>query len=232
MSRRRGTGPVDPFEEGQHIHAGVLFAAFGDDLAGGNVQRREQIGGAMPLVVMVPARPGRRGRLGWVRSNAWHWVFSSKLNTTARCGGFRYRPTTSTSLASKSGSLEILKVSILRLEAVVPPDPGHGVLADPQPSGQRARRPMRGGAVGSLGQCHPHYLGHGAVHYAWCHHNPPSYFNDESLGSGSSTTAVAAVVDVAGLPSRSAAIAVVRRAVAPPPGWGRPGAGGMASISA
>jgi hypothetical protein len=34
----------------------------------------------------VPARPGLSGRLGWVRSSAWHWVFSSKLNTAARAG--------------------------------------------------------------------------------------------------------------------------------------------------
>jgi hypothetical protein len=59
----------------------------------------------------VPARPLFIGRDGWVRSRAWTWVFSSKLNTTARSGGFRYRPTTSMSLASKSGSLEILKPS-------------------------------------------------------------------------------------------------------------------------
>src|SRR5665811_2430411 len=61
--------------------------------------------------VIVPARPGTMGRLGWVRSIAWHWVFSSKLNTAARAGGFIYRPTTSTSFSSKCGSLETLKES-------------------------------------------------------------------------------------------------------------------------
>ena len=45
-----------------------------------------------------------------MRSIAWHCVFSSKLKTTARLGGFMYSPTTSTSLASKFGSLEILNV--------------------------------------------------------------------------------------------------------------------------
>jgi hypothetical protein len=34
----------------------------------------------------VPARPRFIGSEGWVRSSAWHWVFSSKLNTTARAG--------------------------------------------------------------------------------------------------------------------------------------------------
>jgi hypothetical protein len=49
-----------------------------------------------------------------VRSSAWHWVFSSKLNTTARSGGFMYRPTTSTSFSSNRGSLETLNVSTLQ----------------------------------------------------------------------------------------------------------------------
>src|ERR671918_756373 len=60
---------------------------------------------------MVPARPGRSGRLAWVRSRAWTWVFSSKQNTAARSGGSMYRPTMSTSLASKSGSVDSLKRS-------------------------------------------------------------------------------------------------------------------------
>src|SRR5271156_4405179 len=60
---------------------------------------------------MGPARPAFIGSDGWVRSKAWHWVFSSKLNTIARAGGFTYSPTTSTSLASKCGSLLTLNVS-------------------------------------------------------------------------------------------------------------------------
>ena len=46
-----------------------------------------------------------------MRSSAWHWVFSSKLKTTARDGGFKYRPTTSTSFDSNSGSVLSLKTS-------------------------------------------------------------------------------------------------------------------------
>src|SRR6202142_818869 len=60
---------------------------------------------------MVPPRPAFIGSDGSLRSKAWHWVFSSKLNTTARAGGFTYSPTTSTSLASKGGSLLTLNVS-------------------------------------------------------------------------------------------------------------------------
>jgi hypothetical protein len=61
---------------------------------------------------MVPALPGLSGSDGWVRSNAWTWVFSSKLNTTAFSGGFMYKPTTPTSFSSKSGSSEILNVLV------------------------------------------------------------------------------------------------------------------------
>jgi len=57
---------------------------------------------------MVPARPGTIGSDGWVRSRAWTWVFSSNANTAAASGGFKYSPTTSTTLDSKSGSADSL----------------------------------------------------------------------------------------------------------------------------
>jgi hypothetical protein len=43
----------------------------------------------------------------------WPGRVSGSLNTTARFGEFIYRPTTSTSTASKSGSSEILNVSVV-----------------------------------------------------------------------------------------------------------------------
>ncbi len=46
-----------------------------------------------------------------MRLSAWIWDFSSTHNTIAFSGGFRYRPTTSRTLASSSGSVENLKVS-------------------------------------------------------------------------------------------------------------------------
>src|SRR5680860_1119672 len=55
--------------------------------------------------------PGRSGRIGAVRSSACTWDFSSMHTTTAFSGGLRYRPTTSRTLASSSGSVENLKVS-------------------------------------------------------------------------------------------------------------------------
>jgi len=49
--------------------------------------------------------------MGAVRSSAWIWLFSSTHSTTAFSGGARYRPTTSRTLASSSGSVENLNVS-------------------------------------------------------------------------------------------------------------------------
>src|SRR5512142_2409388 len=60
---------------------------------------------------MVPARPFFIGSDGWVRSNACTWLFSSRQSTTALSGGFRYRPTTSTSFSSNRGSFDSLNVS-------------------------------------------------------------------------------------------------------------------------
>ena len=59
----------------------------------------------------MPARPFFIGSDGWVRSSAWIWLFSSMHNTTAFSGGFRYSPTTSTSLSSNRLSLDSSKVS-------------------------------------------------------------------------------------------------------------------------
>ena len=66
-----GHRAVDLLEEGQHIRGGVLLAALGDDLTGGDVQRREQVGRPVPLVVMghrpSPAPHHRQTRLGPVQ---------------------------------------------------------------------------------------------------------------------------------------------------------------------
>src|SRR5947209_9838098 len=84
-----------------------------DDPAGGHLQRGEQRGGAVATVVigLFSGIPGRIGSIGAVRSSAWIWDFSSTESTTALSGGFRYKPTTSRTLASSSGSVENLNVS-------------------------------------------------------------------------------------------------------------------------
>src|SRR5258708_12859851 len=56
--------------------------------------------------------PGVIGRIGWDRSRAWHWLFSSTQITTAFSGGCRYRPATSRTLASSCGSAENLNPSV------------------------------------------------------------------------------------------------------------------------
>src|SRR5665647_2745856 len=60
--------------------------------------------------VREAGRPGRKGRIGAVRSRAWIWDFSSTHSTTAASGGCRYNPTMSRTLASSSGSVENLNV--------------------------------------------------------------------------------------------------------------------------
>jgi hypothetical protein len=93
-----------------------------------------------------------------VRSIAWHWVFSSKLKTTARLGGFMHSPTTSTSLASNCGSLEILNVLTLhglRLWSVQT----LAMVSLPSPNRQRAGGPVRPAVVRLVLAGHPNDLG-------------------------------------------------------------------------
>src|SRR5882757_6190500 len=55
--------------------------------------------------------PGCIGRTGCDLSNAWIWDFSSTHSTIARSGGSRYRPTTSRTLSTNSGSVDSLNDS-------------------------------------------------------------------------------------------------------------------------
>ena len=103
---------VDRAQELQELNVAVAGQALADHRAGEHVQRGEQRGGAVALVVVGhrarPARLNRQGRLRAVKRldlgllvHAQHDRFS---------GGFRYRPTTSTSFSSKRLSLESLNV--------------------------------------------------------------------------------------------------------------------------
>lgn len=82
---------------------------------GRDLERREQGGRAMPLVIVcallrVPDSPSaasaRSGPAPESRTSRPH-------STTAFCGGARYRPTTSVTLPTNSGSVENLNVSDL-----------------------------------------------------------------------------------------------------------------------
>src|SRR5262249_24914230 len=86
---------VDHTQEFQEFSVAVARQAAADHDSGEHVQRGEQGGGAVALVLMgiVPARPFFIGSEGWVRSRAWTCDFSSTHNTTDWSGGFRYKPT-------------------------------------------------------------------------------------------------------------------------------------------
>ena len=91
MSSSRGVWSSMRRKNANTSRAGVGFAGLMEHLPGGDVEGGEQVHGAAAAVVMghgaCPARfDGQR------RSRAWTWVFSSKLNTTARSGGLRYNP--------------------------------------------------------------------------------------------------------------------------------------------
>lgn len=83
-----------------------------DDGAAGDVERGEQVGRAVPdIVVAAPLGvPGIIGSTGWDRSSAWMPDFSS--THSARSGGLWYRPTTSTTLSTNSGSEDSLNVPV------------------------------------------------------------------------------------------------------------------------
>ena len=82
---------VERAQELQELLVAVARQALADDAAVERVQRGEQRGGAVALVV-VGHRAGAApfiGRLGWVRSSAWIWLFSSTHSTSAFSGGLR-----------------------------------------------------------------------------------------------------------------------------------------------
>ena len=62
----------DEFEEVQELRVGVALIAGVGHLPGGDLERGEQAGGAVPDVVVgsFSGRPGRIGRIGAVRSSA------------------------------------------------------------------------------------------------------------------------------------------------------------------
>ena len=82
-------GSLDLVEELAELGGAVAAVALADDLACRDVQGGEQRGRAVALVVVAsPAGwPGRIGSMGWLRSSAWIWDFSSTHRTMAWSGG-------------------------------------------------------------------------------------------------------------------------------------------------
>ena len=67
-------GLGDQFEEGEELDVSVArVAGVGGDLAGGDLQRGEQAGGAVADVVvgLLLGNALAQRQIGWVRSNAW-----------------------------------------------------------------------------------------------------------------------------------------------------------------
>jgi hypothetical protein len=88
--------------------------------------------------------------MGWVRSSAWIWLFSSAHRTSARSGGVEIEPHHVAHLVDErriGGELEGFCAVGLKPEG--PPDARDSRLRDPAGSGHLARRPV-GGAFGRL----------------------------------------------------------------------------------
>jgi hypothetical protein len=102
-----GLGPARRTEKGEKIGAVSDGLAFTEDLTGPDVQRREQVRGAVPDVVMRTLLAGVEpsGSIGWVRSlgSALRLLVHRENNCpTGRIS--RHRPTTSATFSANSGS--------------------------------------------------------------------------------------------------------------------------------
>ena len=92
MSSSAGHGTVDGLQELAELGGSMLGAQAVDHLAGGEVQRGEEVSDPVALVVVgspLELGPAASAGSGWVRSRAWMPVFSSTHSTTALSGGFR-----------------------------------------------------------------------------------------------------------------------------------------------
>ena len=90
MHRALGRGfGIDLVEEADELLMPVAAHALADDLAVEHVERGEQGGCPVPLIIMVigAQRPRFIGSPGWVQSSAWIWLFSSTDSTSACSGG-------------------------------------------------------------------------------------------------------------------------------------------------
>ncbi len=100
-------GGVDSFQEAQE------FLLIDWRLAGGYIQSGEKRRGPVAHVIMTLAgRSARSQREDWpCPIQCLNLTFSSTHNTSARSGGFRYRPTMSRTFSTKNGSEDTLNVS-------------------------------------------------------------------------------------------------------------------------
>ncbi len=104
VAARKSGGHV--VHKAQEVYRGPALLDMRQDLAGGNLQRGQQGLRAMTdvLVGPTPRFLGAEGEQGLGAVQRLDSRFSSTHKTKAFSGGCRYRPTISSSLASKSGS--------------------------------------------------------------------------------------------------------------------------------
>ncbi len=116
---------VDLLEEAHHIRAGVCLSAVIEDLAGGHVQRSEEVDGAVALVVMGHG-PGPAGAHGQAGLGAVERLALGLLVETEH-----HRPLRRVVVESDDIDELVLEVGVVgdlegvdlpRLEVVVPPD--------------------------------------------------------------------------------------------------------------
>ena len=146
---------VDGLEEGQELLVAVSRQALADDLAGEHVQRCEQGGGAVTLVVVGHRRPRGPGpsavRPGCGRGPGSE-DFSSMHNTTALVGRVQVQADDVDQLLGEPRVVaDLERVDPVRLQPELGPDPLHRGRADPDPGGHRPARPVGVHPSASLG---------------------------------------------------------------------------------
>ena len=159
--------PVDIVQEVPEVHRPVLGGQAADHLAGGGVQRGEQVDGAVPDVVEAAplghARDHRQHRRSPFQGLDLRLLIDREDHRAA--GGARYRPDHVADLVDEQrvrGDLEVLRAP--RLQPERPPDAVHAGRRDPHPRGQLPFRPVRG-AFGDLFQRPHHHLLHLGIAY-------------------------------------------------------------------
>ncbi len=139
----------------------MALLAVRQDLTCRDIHRREQVGRAVALVVVGhragPARDHRQARLGAVHRLALGLLIEAEHHRPL--GRIHVQPDDINELGLELrvvGDLE--RADLPRLEIVVGPDLGDGVLTEPETLGQQPGRPVRPAVARLLVAGHPHDL--------------------------------------------------------------------------
>jgi hypothetical protein len=147
----------------------VTFLQAGDDLAGGEVHRREQVDSAVAFVVVGhragPAPLHRQRGLGAIQRLALGLLVEAEYHRP------RWRVEIQADhidqlLLEQRIVTDLERVDPPRLETMVGPDPRDRVLADPHPGRHRPSAPVRRSVRGPL-VSQPQHLSHRARRQRW-----------------------------------------------------------------